>query len=130
FSVPFAIATILVHGKSDLHAFGEQAVANPAVQALARRVFIVENPAYSRAYPELQQCELKIRLRDGSVAAGRCEVTKGEAAKPHDPQDLKRKFFTLSRMVWLEAHAESLYAALMALEQPGVFERLSSAASL
>ncbi|MGZ5159265.1 MAG: MmgE/PrpD family protein [Burkholderiales bacterium] len=37
FSVPFALASILVHGRSGLKSFDDDAVANPQVQALTRR---------------------------------------------------------------------------------------------
>src|SRR4029078_1757163 len=38
FSVPFALASILAHGRSGLASFSDAAVANPQVTALAQRL--------------------------------------------------------------------------------------------
>ena len=43
FSVPFALATILFHGRSGLAPFEQAAVDNPAIQALAARVNVHED---------------------------------------------------------------------------------------
>ncbi|HEV7803196.1 MAG TPA: MmgE/PrpD family protein, partial [Burkholderiales bacterium] len=75
FSVPFALASILYHGKSGLSSFDEQAVANPTVQSLVSRVYVTENPSYTAAFPEKQFCDVAISLTDGTVITGRCEVT-------------------------------------------------------
>jgi 2-methylcitrate dehydratase PrpD len=116
FSVPFALASILYHGKSGLSSFDEQAVANPAVQSLVSRVFVTENPSYTAAFPEKQFCDVAITLTDGAVVTGRCEVTKGEPANPHKPEELKGKFFELGTPAWGDAVTQKLYDGLMNLE--------------
>jgi 2-methylcitrate dehydratase PrpD len=130
FSVPFALATILRHGESNLTAFSEQAVADPQVQQLARRVFVVENEAYNALYPGLQRCDLKMTLRDGTVLTGRCDVTKGEASKPHSEEDLAAKFMTLARSVWSAEKASALRDVCLGLEAPGAFEAFSGSVDL
>src|SRR4030095_289454 len=47
FSVPFALATLIRHGRSGLEAFSDAAVADPVVQALCQRVHLAEDPAYT-----------------------------------------------------------------------------------
>jgi 2-methylcitrate dehydratase PrpD len=116
FSVPYALATILHHGHSRLEAFDDKAVANAAVQDLVSRVFITENPAYTKAFPVKQQVDLKIRMKDGSVVTGHCEVTKGEPANPHKTEELKGKFFELGTPAWGEAVTQKLYDGLMRIE--------------
>jgi 2-methylcitrate dehydratase PrpD len=49
FSVPFALASILVHGRSGLRSFDDDAVANPKVQALAGRVDLQEDTSLPHA---------------------------------------------------------------------------------
>jgi 2-methylcitrate dehydratase PrpD len=116
FSVPFALATILYHGKSGLSSFDEKAVANPTVQDLVSRVFVTENPSYTAAFPDKQLVDVKISLDDGSVVAGCCEVTKGEPANPHKPEELKGKFFELGTPAWGHAVTQKLYDGLVKLE--------------
>jgi 2-methylcitrate dehydratase PrpD len=116
FSVPFALATILVHGKSSVEAFDIGAVRDARVQALVAKVDVREEPAYTAAYPDKQICEVEILLRDGRSIRGRCEVMKGEPANPHRPEDVEKKFFALMTPVWGAERAKKLYDTLLALE--------------
>src|SRR5688572_5782463 len=51
FSIPFALATVLYHGRSGLVAFEQAAVDNPEVQALVQKVDLQEDPALTARYP-------------------------------------------------------------------------------
>lgn len=117
FSVPFALASILHHGRSGLKSFDDEAVANPKVQALAQRVDLREDAAHTARYPEEQICDLRIVLKNGAVHEGRCTVMKGEPANPHRPEELEGKFFDLGVPVWGEAVTRRLYEGCMDLER-------------
>ncbi|MBI4191642.1 MAG: MmgE/PrpD family protein [Betaproteobacteria bacterium] len=121
FSVPFALASILVHGRSGLRSFDEDAVANPQVQALAKRVDLQEEASFSARFPAEQPVDLRIVMRDGAVHTGRCVVTKGEPANPHKPEELTAKFFELGEPVWGKPVTRKLYDGLMKLEDIGDF---------
>jgi 2-methylcitrate dehydratase PrpD len=123
FSVPFALASVLVHGRSCLAAFEDAAVANSQVQALAQRVVLVEDESHTARYPKETRCDLRIVVRGGAVHAGHCVVMKGEPANPHTPHDLKSKFFELGVPVWAEAKTQQLFDALMAIESVPDFAR-------
>lgn len=116
FSIPFALASILVHGKSGLGSFDDAAVANPAVQALAVKVDLQEDKSLTARYPAEQPVDVRIVMRNGSVHKGSCTITKGEPANPHKPEELTRKFFELGEPVWGGATTQRLYDALMGLE--------------
>lgn len=130
FSVPFALASILYHGRSGLQSFDDTAVANPQIQALAAKVDIAEEKAYTSRFPEEQVCDLAIELDDGTLLEGRCIVTKGEPAKPHSEDELKGKFFDLGTPVWGNATTARLYAGLCRLEEIPDFRTFSSAFDL
>ena len=51
FSLPFAVASLLCHGRSGLDNYEAAAVADPRSRALARRVEVVEDPDFTRAFP-------------------------------------------------------------------------------
>ncbi len=130
FSIPFALASILHHGRSGLVAFEDAAVANPDVQALAQRVDLQEDKAHTARYPRETPCELSIVMRDGAVHAGRCIVMKGEPANPHQPADLTKKFFDLGTPVWGGATTRSLFEGLMGVETIPDFGAFSNNFSL
>jgi len=125
FSVPFALATILYHGASDLAAFEQAAVDNEAIQALAARVEVEEAPSYTARYPAEQACDLRIVLAGGQVLEGHCTVTKGEPSKPHAPKELEKKFMQLGVPAWGEAVTRRLLDGCLKLEELPDFSRFS-----
>ena len=121
FSVPFALASVLYHGRSGLRSFDDDAVANPQVQALAQKVDLQEDPTFTARYPAEQPVTVRIVMKSGAVYEGRCVVTKGEPANPHQPAELTGKFFELGTPVWGQAVTQQLYDGLMKLEEIGDF---------
>jgi 2-methylcitrate dehydratase PrpD len=117
FSVPFALASILFHGRSGLASFDDAAVANPAVQSLAQRVDLQEDKSFSARFPAEQPVTVRILMKDGVAHEGRCIVTKGEPANPHRPAELTGKFFDLGEPVWGRPATQTLYDGLMRLEE-------------
>ena len=116
FSIPFALATILYHGKSDLKAFDEDAVANLDIQKLTQRVDVVEEPSFNLSYPAEQRCRVEIILQNGTRVVGNCFITKGESAKPHTAAELKNKFINLGSRIWGQDQATELFETLSSLE--------------
>ena len=116
FSVPFALASILYHGRSGLASFDETAVANPKIQALASLVDLQEDGQHTARYPVEQPCDLAITLADGTAWEGRCTVMKGEPANPHSQEELEGKFFDLGAPVWGNEMTARLFDGLKNLE--------------
>ena len=117
FSVPFAIATLAVGGRSGLAAFDNEAVADPAIQTLCSRIHVVEDPAYTEVYPRLQRVSLTIRLHNGHAVTGECHITSGEPTRPIAQSDLDRKFEQLAEPIWGPARARQLRDALHAIDR-------------
>lgn len=117
FSVPFALASIIVHGRSGLASFDDAAVANPAIQSLAKRVELQEDKAFTARYPSEQPVTIRAVMRDGTTFEGHCVVTKGEPTRPHTAVDLRGKFFELGEAVWGKSTTQSLFDGLMQLEE-------------
>jgi 2-methylcitrate dehydratase PrpD len=117
FSVPFALASIIVHGRSGLGSFDDAAVANPVVQDLAKRVDLQEDKSFTARYPAEQPVTLRVVMRDGRTYEGHCVVTKGEPTRPHTAADLSGKFFELGEAAWGKPTTQSLFDGLMRLEK-------------
>jgi 2-methylcitrate dehydratase PrpD len=116
FSIPFACATLLVDRYAGLDAFGDPAVADPEIRALAERIHVVEDEALNASYPAKQEVFATIRTRDGRTFAGRCEVTRGEPGNPHPPGAVEAKYRALAEPLWGAARATRLADAILALE--------------
>jgi 2-methylcitrate dehydratase PrpD len=130
FSVPFALATVLHHRRWDLSCFSEEAVSNPAVRSLMQRVDLRENPEHTLAYPQRQICEVDLVLKDGRRLRGRCELMRGEPERPHDPAEVRQKFFDLTVPLWGQALAEQVYEDGLALERISDMRNFAAGASL
>ncbi|MEO7404512.1 MAG: MmgE/PrpD family protein, partial [Burkholderiales bacterium] len=113
FSIPFALATRIVHGNAWLEAFDDAAVANPTVQALARRIFVIEHPPHTEAYPATQRCDLAIRFVAGGTVEGHCEIMRGQLENPYPAGALRDKFFKLAMPLWGEPVSRALYEGCM-----------------
>ena len=121
FSVPFALASILYHGRSGLKSFDDTAVANPQVQALVQRVDLREDLSFTARYPQEQPVTMRIVMKNGAAYDGRCTITKGEPANPHTPADLTGKFFELGEPIWGKPVTQKLFDRLMKLEDVADF---------
>ncbi|MEO7728783.1 MAG: MmgE/PrpD family protein [Burkholderiales bacterium] len=130
FSVPFALASVLYHGRSGLKSFNDDAVANATVQALTRRVDLQEDKAYTARYPAEQPVTVRIVMKNGAVHEGHCTITKGEPTKPHSHAELTGKFFELGEPVWGKPVTQKLYDGLMKLEEIPDFRAFAGAFAL
>jgi 2-methylcitrate dehydratase PrpD len=126
FSVPFALATIIHHGRSGLQSFGDEAVANAQIQSLCQRVQMSENPAYTAQYPQRQLCDVTVVLRNGQKLVGRSETMKGEPSNPHSVAELEQKYRELATPIWGEALASKVLEDCMRLEKIADFRAYSA----
>ena len=75
------------------------AVADPRIQSLARRVEVVEDPDFTRAFPARQPTEVVVMLGDGTELSERADFHRGEAENPHPPGAVRRKFVELAASI-------------------------------
>ena len=120
FSLPFAVATRLVHGNSAMASFNWDAVRNPQVLALAQKVDVSEDPAMTRRLPLERPAQVVITLTDGSRLTGEAGVNRGDDASPYTRDELRGKFMDLTQRVWSEKHAAQVLQATLALGSGGV----------
>ena len=117
FSLPFAVATLLVGGRTGLDAFSDEAVADPGVRALSEKVHVSEDEAYTAQYPGKQRVTLQMHLASGQVVTGECEITSGEPARPHDPAELDRKYQELAEPIWGVQRAAQIRDAVIGIDR-------------
>ncbi len=115
FSLPFAVATRLVHGNSAMASFNWDAVRNPLVQALAQKVELREDPAMTRRLPLERPARVVIILADGSQRVGEAGVNRGDDTAPYTRDELAGKFMDLTGRVWPREHAQNVLQSTLAL---------------
>lgn len=117
FSLPFALASLLCHGRAGLDNYDAAAVADPKIRALARRVEVAEDPDFTRAFPARQPTEVTVVLADGVELSHRTDFHPGEAQNPLGPHAARDKFLALAAPVWGRPTAERLYDRVLDLER-------------
>jgi 2-methylcitrate dehydratase PrpD len=115
FSVPFAVATRIVNGSSALASFSWDAVRDPRVAALARKVSLREDPAMTRRLPLERPARVIITLDDGSTLQGEVGANRGDDALPYSRDELRGKFMDLTTRVWPAEHAQAVLQATLDL---------------
>jgi 2-methylcitrate dehydratase PrpD len=115
FSIPFALATTIAHGAATVPAFRGPAREDPAVQALAKRVTVKEDPAMTAALPGLRPARLRMTLADGTVQEASVTTNRGDAEDPYTEAELRAKFRELADPVYGAARAAAIEDCVLAL---------------
>jgi 2-methylcitrate dehydratase PrpD len=116
FSIPAAIARIILHGWPGLTDDGSDGFADPEVHKLAERVFVQEDPDASAAYPDRQPTRLRVTFTDGRVEEAACERILGEYDHPLPPGALQAKFRELVTGTIDDAAVNETWSTLTALD--------------
>ncbi len=119
FSLPFAIATTLVHRDSGVHSFTWQAVRDPAIARLAARVVLREDPAMTARLPDQRPARVRITLHDGRVLEAATETNRGDWSDPYSPDEIHDKYMSLATRCWSVPYAEAVHAQIMDLDRLG-----------
>ena len=115
FSVPFAVATRIFNNSSALSSFTWDAVRNPKILNLAKKVSVAHDPAMSARLPNERPSRVTIYLKDGSTRTGEAGVNRGDDASPYTREELREKFLNLTGRIWPAAHCEILLQATLDL---------------
>ncbi len=117
FSIPFAAATYLVHGRTGVECFRSDKLQVPEIQDLARRVEVVEDAELTAMMPERRPSRVSVHLKDGSVQTAETFINKGDFEDPYSDSELAAKYFELTGPVWGRETAGELHADLLRLEE-------------
>lgn len=117
FSIPFAIATAIVHGAATPDAFRAPALADPAIAALAARVRVIEDRDMTAALPGERPARVTITLRDGRRLTSETRVNRGDTEQPYAPAQIVAKFHGLAAPVWGDDHAARIAATVLDIDR-------------
>ena len=116
FSVPFAIATSLVNGGSDVQSFTNDKVADPVIRALAAKVSIREDASMSAKLPDLRPAKVVIRLTDGRELEASVETNQGDWSAPYPPEQIEAKYMSLTTRLWSAEAAKDVWSDILSLD--------------
>lgn len=114
FSIPYIVASSLIHGKFGLAELGESALRDPVTLALADKVDYEADPA--SGFPKYYSGEVIVKLKDGREISHREQVNRGAADRPISNNDIVAKFMDNAMQAVSRARAEELRDALLLME--------------
>ncbi len=117
FSIPFVVATALIHGKVRLAAFGADRLADPQIRALMQRVELSIDPELDAIFPNRRAARVTIVTHRGETREFLQPTRKGDPELPLTDEDLNEKFLELGSPVIGEPKARAFLARLWSLEK-------------
>ena len=115
FSLPFCVATSLVHGYARLDSFTEAALQDAAVLELAGKVGYSVEPMPD--FPVYFSGGLRLTLRDGRTLEHREVINRGHPDKPMQATDVQDKFRDNARRALTDERIEAVIEAVNRLDE-------------
>jgi len=116
FSIPFVVATALIHGRVRLSAFTPDRLADARIRALMSRIRLVTDPKLDAAFPGQRAAQITFTTQGGQQSSYLQPTRKGDPEQPLTDADLSDKFMELAAPVVGNARAQTLLANLWKLE--------------
>ncbi|UUR06860.1 MmgE/PrpD family protein [Sphingomonas glaciei] len=114
FSIPFTVATALLHGEVTLLSFTPERLADPAIRALAHKVGERCNPAWGRE--QAAAGSLTFHLTGGRTEAAEIAIAAGDPRRPLSDSDLDAKFARCAALAtepWSATRAQAFCSAIL-----------------
>ncbi|QRG69035.1 MmgE/PrpD family protein [Brevibacillus choshinensis] len=96
FSLQYCVALALVKGSAGLHDFTEEALYDPVIREVMRRVEVCVDPDIDARYPRKWEAAAELDLADGTTICQHAEYPKGDPENPVTHGQIVQKFRTLA----------------------------------
>lgn len=116
FSLPYVVATALIHGSVRLAAFDAARIADPATRELMRRIELTVDPEIDAAFPHRRAALVTIKTKDGRSERLLQPTRKGDPDLPLTDKDLEEKYLELAIPVIGKPKAAALLERLWQLD--------------
>ena len=118
YSLGFALAAYLVHGRLGPAEITGAALRDPRVAAMHARISVREEPRHSARFPEGRWSDVTVRLTSGRVLrSGACNARGGPEA-PMPEADIRAKLSVMAGGALSEARIEDIWAMRVHLLDP------------
>ncbi len=125
FSLPYAVATAVVHKITDITAFYPGRLQDPDTLALARRVDIVADPEMDLRRYDYPSAKVAVLLKDGRTLNEDVTAHHGDTQNPASQEELVGKFNFLAQDVLGEGGAARVVETVGYLDALGNIRELT-----
>lgn len=125
FSLPYAVATAVVHNNTGITAFYPGRLEDPETLALARRVDIVADPQMDLRRYDYPAAKVAVSLKDGRTVVENVTAHHGDSRNPASREELVGKFNFLTQDVLGEVGAARVVETVGYLDALGNIRELT-----
>ena len=100
FSIPFAIATSIIHGSSGVGSFLPEKVDRSDIKELAARIEVEEKQEFTQMMPSRRPSRVIVKLKNGDIFTETVFISRGDIEDPYSDQELETKFLDLTTPVY------------------------------
>jgi 2-methylcitrate dehydratase PrpD len=118
YSLPFAVATMVVHGRIGLEHISGDGLKDPAIAAIVARTKVYEEPRHQARFPAGRWADVDLVLNDGRVLSSGDVHARGGPERPFTSDDIVAKFMQFASPVVGTARAEAIRTTCLALTHP------------
>jgi 2-methylcitrate dehydratase PrpD len=117
FSVPWAVASMLVRGSAGADDFRNTALGDDRLRAVAARVRVKEDPRYSTMTPAKRPARVTVKTRQGGVTTWEVEGSGGGPDDPLSKEKIQEKFRSMAEPVIGKGPTETVMDKVDRLEE-------------
>ena len=123
-SLPYCIAAALAEGRVSPREFTEEKLWDERLRAQMKKVKVVANEAFEKAFPARQCTRVTITTTDGRSLSAERDFPKGDPRDPMTPEDLQVKFDALAGPLMSDQRRAALKDCVFSLEKLGDVRKL------
>lgn len=116
-SMPFIVARALLDREITADSYSPQAIADPRLQKLMKKVSVTEDKALTAMFPAKTPNRLVVRMKDGRVLQRQVDDLPGFAGRMMNRAEVEEKFGANVRKFWSREEADRALGVLWKLEQ-------------
>ncbi len=118
FSMQFVLAARLVYGRVTLAEFNDEAVLNPDIQSLMKKIAMFVDSCYNEfGFMNTSPSNIKIVMKNGESLSGSSDLAKGNPDNPLSLGEMREKFTSCTSNHLNQKEAEKAFDAAMHLEE-------------
>jgi 2-methylcitrate dehydratase PrpD len=117
FSIPHQVAAMIVKGSIGPAEYREDALADPRIRGLSRKVAVVEDPAMTAVAPEQRPARVTVFMESGDELSAEVERSSGGPDLPMPHEEALGKFRSLAVPVLGARRAEEVIERTLAVEE-------------
>ena len=118
YSLPFAVATMIVHGGIGLDHISGAGLADPAIAKVLKRISVAESERHTGRFPEGRWADVLIRTTDGRTLESGDVHARGGPEAPMSREDVLAKYRDFATPVLGEERSNAIRDKILGLTAP------------